>query len=99
MSPIVDQSAAECERPARVAVQGAGPTEAAALAFDPPIPFRWSYTIVQGSGALSGWLLGAAIGPGTLLVIAMLGPAVDLMTRRMPALGALPVRRAEAREC
>ena len=78
---------------------GAGPTEAAALAFDPPIPFRWSYTIVQGSGALSGWLLGAAIGPGTLLVIAMLGPAVDLMTRRMPALGALPVRRAEAREC
>jgi uncharacterized membrane protein YczE len=25
---------------------GAGPTEAAALAFDPPIPFRWSYTIV-----------------------------------------------------
>jgi uncharacterized membrane protein YczE len=78
---------------------GAGPTEAAALAFDPPIPFRWSYTIVQGSGALSGWLLGAAIGPGTLLVIAILGPAVDLMTRRMPALGALPVRRAEAQEC
>jgi uncharacterized membrane protein YczE len=99
MSPIVDQSAAECERQARVAVQGAGPTEAAALAFDPPIPFRWSYTIVQGSGALSGWLLGAAIGPGTLLVIAILGPAVVLMTRRMPSLGALPVRRAEAQEC
>jgi uncharacterized membrane protein YczE len=78
---------------------GAGPTEAAALAFEPPIPFRWSYTIVQGTGALGGWLLGAAIGPGTLLVIAMLGPAFDLMTRRMPALGAPPVRRTQAQKC
>jgi uncharacterized membrane protein YczE len=60
---------------------GAGPTEAAALAFDPPIPFRWSYSILQGGGALVGWLLGAALGPGTVLVIVGLGPAVDVITR------------------
>jgi uncharacterized membrane protein YczE len=65
---------------------GAGPTEAAALAFDPPVPFRWSYSVLQGGGALAGWLLGAAIGPGTLLVILGLGPAVDLASRRVPAL-------------
>jgi uncharacterized protein len=65
---------------------GAGPTEAAALAFDPPVPFRWSYSILQGGGALAGWLLGAAIGPGTLLVIFLLGPAVDLVSARVPRL-------------
>ena len=64
---------------------GAGPTEAAALAWDPPIPFRWSYSLVQGGGALLGWWLGAAIGPGTLLVIVVLGPAVDLVSRVIPA--------------
>lgn len=63
---------------------GAGPTEAAALAWDPPVPFRWSYSVIQGGGALTGWLLGAAIGPGTLLVIFLLGPAVDLISRRFP---------------
>jgi uncharacterized membrane protein YczE len=63
---------------------GAGPTEAAALAFDPPVPFRWSYSILQGGGALIGWLLGAAAGPGTLLVIFLLGPAVDLVSRWLP---------------
>ena len=61
---------------------GAGPTEAAALAWDPPVPFKWSYSIVQGGGALIGWLLGAAIGPGTVLVIFLLGPAVDWLSRR-----------------
>jgi uncharacterized membrane protein YczE len=65
---------------------GAGPTEAAALAFDPPVPFRWSYSLLQGGGALVGWLLGAAIGPGTLIVIFLLGPAVDLLAARVPAL-------------
>jgi uncharacterized membrane protein YczE len=64
---------------------GAGPTEAAAIAFDPPLPFRWSYSIVQGGGALVGWLLGAAIGIGTLLVIALLGPMVDLISQRVKA--------------
>ncbi len=61
---------------------GAGPTEAAALAWDPPVPFKWSYSLVQGGGALVGWSLGAAIGPGTILVILLLGPGVDLLARR-----------------
>jgi uncharacterized membrane protein YczE len=65
---------------------GAGPTEAAALAFDPPIAFRWSYSVLQGGGALGGWLLGAAIGPGTLLVIFLLGPAVDMVSARVSLL-------------
>jgi uncharacterized membrane protein YczE len=60
---------------------GAGPAEAAALAWDPPVAFKWSYSVVQGGGALGGWLLGATIGPGTLAVIVLLGPAVDLVSR------------------
>ncbi|HNJ79677.1 MAG TPA: hypothetical protein PKX56_09990, partial [Marmoricola sp.] len=44
---------------------GAGPTEAAALAWDPPIPFKWSYSTVQFGGALVGWLGGATVGFGT----------------------------------
>jgi uncharacterized membrane protein YczE len=60
---------------------GAGPAEAAALAWDPPVPFRWSYSIVQGGGALLGWLLGATIGFGTIAVILLLGPLVDLASR------------------
>jgi uncharacterized membrane protein YczE len=65
---------------------GAGPSEAAALAFDPPVPFRWSYSVLQGGGALTGWLLGAAIGPGTILVIFLLGPAVDLISAHVRGL-------------
>lgn len=60
---------------------GAGPAEAAALAWDPPVPFRWSYSVVQGGGALGGWLLGATVGVGTLAVILLLGPAVDITAR------------------
>jgi uncharacterized membrane protein YczE len=62
---------------------GAGPAEAAALAWDPPVPFKWSYSAVQGGGALVGWLLGATIGPGTIAVIVLLGPLVDLAARMM----------------
>ena len=65
---------------------GAGPAEAAALAWDPPVPFKWSYSVVQGGGALGGWLMGAAIGPGTVAVIFLLGPVVDWLLRRVPAL-------------
>lgn len=65
---------------------GAGPTEAAALAFDPPVPFRWSYSVVQGVGALVGWLLGADIGLGTIVVVVALGPVVDLLLARVPGL-------------
>jgi uncharacterized membrane protein YczE len=62
---------------------GAGPTEAAALAWDPPVPFRWSYSLVQGGGALGGWLLGATVGVGTIAVILALGPLVDVASRLM----------------
>jgi uncharacterized protein len=61
---------------------GAGPTEAAPLAFDPPVPFKWSYSVLQGGGALLGWGLGASLGVGTIIVIFCLGPAVDLVSRR-----------------
>jgi uncharacterized membrane protein YczE len=60
---------------------GAGPAESAALAWDPPLPFRWSYSAVQLFGAVVGWLLGATLGPGTLAVIVLLGPFVDLTSR------------------
>jgi uncharacterized membrane protein YczE len=60
---------------------GAGPAEAAGLAWDPPVPFRWSYTAVQGGGALGGWLLGATVGPGTVVVFLVLGPLVDVTSR------------------
>ncbi len=62
---------------------GAGPAEGAALAWDPPVPFKWSYSAVQGGGALVGWLLGATIGAGTIAVILLLGPLVDLAARAM----------------
>lgn len=77
---------------------GAGPTEAAALAWDPPIPFRWSYTVVQCSGAIGGWLMGAAIGVGTLLVILALGPAVDLISRHVPLMSIAASAREGAEE-
>ena len=73
---------------------GAGPAEAAALAWDPPIPFKWSYSAIQGLGAVVGWLLGAAIGPGTIAVVVLLGPGVALAARLLrvetaqPKLGA-----------
>lgn len=60
---------------------GAGPAEAAALAYDPPLAFRWSYNAVQGGGALVGWLLGATVGAGTLAVVILLGPCIDLASR------------------
>jgi len=66
---------------------GAGPAEGAALAWDPPVPFKWSYSLVQLVGAVVGWLLGASLGPGTLLVILLIGPCVDML---MPLLGRRP---------
>ena len=73
---------------------GAGPAEAMALAWDPPVAFRWSYNIVQFGGALAGWLLGAAVGPGTVLVFVLLGPTIDLVRRTFPALERRPVATA-----
>jgi uncharacterized protein len=63
---------------------GAGPAEAAALAVDPPVPFRWGYNLLQGTGALVGWLWGADVGPGTVLVVVVLGPAVSALRARLP---------------
>lgn len=60
---------------------GAGPMEAAALAWDPPLPFARSYSAFQLLSAVVGWQLGAAIGPGTIAVIVALGPAVALAGR------------------
>ena len=62
---------------------GAGPAEAAAISFDPPLPFKWSYTVLQAVSAVGGWALGAAVGPGTLLVSIFVGPTVDLLTRAL----------------
>jgi len=66
---------------------GAGPAEVAALAWEPPVPFKWSYSLVQLVGAVVGWLLGASLGPGTLLVILLIGPCVDML---IPLLGRRP---------
>lgn len=60
---------------------GAGPIESAALAWDPPLPFRWSYGLAQGSSALVGWLLGGTLGVGTVAVVVLLGPLVELAGR------------------
>ncbi|MFN8044797.1 MAG: hypothetical protein U0Q08_01890 [Dermatophilaceae bacterium] len=56
---------------------GAGPAEGAALAFDPPLLFKWSYSIFQLVTTLVGWALGATLGVGTLIVIVGIGPVVD----------------------
>lgn len=60
---------------------GAGPAEGAAQAWDPPVPFRWSYSALQAFGAVVGWALGASVGVGTLVVVGLLGPLVDLAAR------------------
>ena len=60
---------------------GAGPVEAAALGFDPPVPFAVSYNTAQLLGALVGWWQGAAVGVGTLVVIVLLGPGVTVAAR------------------
>ncbi|MEO6987113.1 MAG: hypothetical protein ABI239_00515 [Aquihabitans sp.] len=75
---------------------GAGPAEAAVQSFDPPVPFRWGYSTFQATGSLVGWLLGAAIGPGTILVILLLGPLVDLLSARVRIFHIVPQRRDPA---
>jgi uncharacterized membrane protein YczE len=58
---------------------GAGPMEAAALAWDPPVPFAWSYNTIQLLSALLGWALGAPLGVGTAAVVLALGPLVTFI--------------------
>ena len=67
---------------------GAGPTEAAAIALEPAVPFRWSYNAVQGGGALVGWLCGGAVGPGTVVTVLVLGPLVTWCSRHVRLLRA-----------
>lgn len=55
---------------------GAGPAEAAAQAFDPPVPFRWSYTALQVTSMVIGWFLGADVGVATVVVALLLGQLV-----------------------
>lgn len=61
---------------------GAGPAEGAALAFDPPLRFRWSYPILQVICILIGWLLGATFGVGTVFLSLAIGPFVDWIRPR-----------------
>jgi len=58
---------------------GAGPAEVAALAWDPPVPFKWSYSAFQFVGGLVGWLCGATFGIGTVVVVLLIGPVVARM--------------------
>lgn len=58
---------------------GAGPAEVAALAWDPPVPFKWSYSAFQLVGGLVGWLCGATFGVGTVVVVLLIGPVVARM--------------------
>ena len=37
--------------------------------------------MLQAVSGLVGWALGAAVGPGTLIVSVFVGPTVDLLTR------------------
>jgi uncharacterized membrane protein YczE len=59
---------------------GAGPFEAVTLALR-PIPFRLAYGVLQAAGALAGWLLGASIGFGTIVVVVGVGPVAASLRR------------------
>lgn len=62
---------------------GAGPMEAAALAWDPPLRFALSYNSIQLLSAVVGHLLGAPLGVGTVAVVVTLGPLVTLAGRAL----------------
>jgi uncharacterized membrane protein YczE len=61
---------------------GAGPAEGLALTTEPRVPFRWSYSVLQLTATVTGWLLGATFGVGTFLVALGIGPMVDLLMTR-----------------
>lgn len=64
---------------------GIGPGEVLARAWDPPFPFKWSYSVVQAACALGGWWLGADLGAGTVLAAIVIGPVVNQFGRLFPA--------------
>ena len=63
---------------------GIGPGEVLARAWDPPFPFKWSYSVVQAACALVGWRLGADLGAGTVLAAIVIGPVVNQFSRLFP---------------
>lgn len=62
------------------AALGAGPFEAVTIALR-PISFRLAYAVLQAAGAVAGWLLGASIGVGTLLIVLGVGPLATVLRR------------------
>lgn len=60
---------------------GAGPFEGLALAV--PLSFRLAYVLLQAVAATTGWILGADIGPGTLLVVFGVGPVIHLVRHQL----------------
>lgn len=64
---------------------GIGPGEVLARAWDPPFPFKWSYSVVQAVCALVGWWLGADLGAGTVLAAIVIGPVVNQFSGFFPA--------------
>lgn len=64
------------------AALGAGPFEALTIALR-PISFRLAYAVLQAAGAIAGWLLGASIGVGTLLIVLGVGPLATVLRRAL----------------
>lgn len=62
---------------------GSGPFESATIALR-PVPFRVAYGVLQATGAVVGWALGASIGVGTLVVVLGVGPLVTAIRTYMP---------------
>ena len=77
---------------------GAGPTEGAALAWDPPLPFAISYNAIQLLTALAGWGLGVPPGAGTIAYVVLMGPLVTLVARLLRLDVHQPGPRAEIAE-
>lgn len=72
---------------------GVGAAEAVPIAWDPPIPFKWSYSVLQLTWTAIGWACGGDIGIGTILVSVAIGPVIARFRawlQRRPAWSALP---------
>jgi hypothetical protein len=61
---------------------GAGPFEAMTIGLR-PVPFRLAYGVLQAAGAVGGWLLGASIGVGTVVIVLGVGPLATVLRRLM----------------
>ncbi len=63
------------------AALGSGPFESLAFALT-PLSFRSAYVVLQAAGTALGWLLGAPVGPGSVLIVFGVGPIVSALRRR-----------------